>query len=120
VHDPDFAPQSIENAFPALDQLARMTEDEFRAIYSGTAVTRAKHAGLSRNAAIALGNSQDERAAPILSWMLQEHDVALARGHAAWGLRHLLGDDARRGLSVALARERDPYVISEIEDSLAA
>lgn len=112
--DPDFQPASVENAFPSLDFLARMSEDEFRDTYSGTAVTRAKRAGMARNAAVALANSRDERAEPILRWMLTNHDQPLARGHAAWALRHLTGEDARPALDEALGNERDDYVRSEI------
>ncbi len=118
--DPDFQPRSIENAFPSLEHLARMTEEEFRAIYSGTPVTRAKRSGMARNAAIALGNCADERAEPILRWMLAEHDEPLARGHASWALRHLVGEDARKPLDRALVTERDHSVRNEIEIALAA
>lgn len=120
VEDSEFQPASVENAYPSLEFLARMTEEEFRQTYSGTAVTRAKRAGMARNAAIALGNSRAERAAPILRWMLREHDEPLARGHAAWALQHLLGDDARHDLDLARRVEQDPYVREEIEDALAS
>lgn len=115
VDDPDFQPRSVDNAFPSLEKLARMSEEEFRTLYSGTAVTRAKRAGLARNAAVALGNSRDERAEPILRRMLARHDQPLARGHAAWALRHLTGDDAGDSLEQARRIENDRYVLSEID-----
>lgn len=115
VDDADFAPARIDNVFPSLHFLATMTEEQFRSTYSGTAVTRAKRAGLSRNAAIALGNSQDPRAEPILIDMLRTHDEPLARGHSAWGLRHLAGDDALKPLQLARRIEQDPAVIAEID-----
>jgi epoxyqueuosine reductase len=114
MDDPDFHPKTVDNAFPSLDTLARMSEEEFRALYSGTAVTRAKRAGMARNAAVALGNSQDERAEPILTWMLTNHDQPLARGHAAWALRHLADHDAKPILEEARRSERDRYVLDEI------
>jgi epoxyqueuosine reductase len=72
--DPDFAPRSIDNAYPSLEFLATMSEEQFRAVYSGSPVTRAKRAGMARNAAIALGNSGDARAEPILTHLLLELD----------------------------------------------
>jgi epoxyqueuosine reductase len=120
VDDVDFAPRTIENAFPSLQLLAGMSEDQFRSLYSGTAVTRAKRRGLARNAAIALGNSADPRAEPILRQMLVSHDEPLVRGHAAWALRHLCDLDSARFLSAARLRETDPFVRDEIEQALAA
>jgi epoxyqueuosine reductase len=115
MDDPDFQPKTVDNAFPSLEKLAHMSEDEFCGLYSGTAVTRAKRAGMARNAAIALGNSQDERAEPILNRMLANHDQALARGHAAWALRHLAGNSSKAALEHARSSERDDYVLSEID-----
>ena len=120
IRDPDFAPRDIDNAFPSLAFLARMSEEEFRATYSGTAVTRAKRVGMARNAAIALGNSGDPRAEPILREMLYDHDAPLARGHAAWGLARLLANGARRDLDHAWRRETDDFVREELEAALAA
>ncbi|MEX1158875.1 MAG: tRNA epoxyqueuosine(34) reductase QueG [Thermomicrobiales bacterium] len=118
VDDPDFAPRSADNAFPSLEFLATMTEEQFRATYSGTPVTRAKRAGMARNAAIALGNSGNPHAEPILAWMLHKHDEPLARGHAAGALRHLTSDDALPALRGAWTSERDDYVREEIELAL--
>ncbi len=118
VDDPDFAPRSVENAFPSLEFLATMTEQEFRSTYSGTPVTRAKRAGMARNAAIALGNSRDDRAEPILMQMLRSHDEPLVRGHAAWALGHLTGGDAKPELETALVHEADSYVCEEIRQSI--
>jgi HEAT repeat protein len=69
---------------------------------------------MARNAAIALGNSGDHRAEPILLGLLRHHDEPLARGHAAAALRNLLGDSARRPLLDTLTVETDPYVREEI------
>ena len=46
---------------PDLDWLARLSLDEFREVFRGTPVKRAKHKGLLRNVAIAMGNSGEER-----------------------------------------------------------
>jgi epoxyqueuosine reductase len=118
IDDTDFAPRTVDNAFPALEFLADMTEDEFRATYSGTAVTRAKRAGLARNAAIALANSGDSRAEPVLLRMLYHHDAPLARGHAAWGLGRLAGRAALAALEGARLTERDGYVREELDAAL--
>lgn len=120
MQDPDFAPASVENAFPSLERLVTMTQAQFYEIYSGTAVIRAKRAGMARNAAIALGNSGDSRAEPILTRMLCDHDEPIARGHAAWALNHLTAGDSRAALESALRHETDDYVLQEIRTALAA
>jgi epoxyqueuosine reductase len=44
---------------PPLEPLASLSEFEFRTLFRGSAVKRAKHAGLTRNAALALKNSRE-------------------------------------------------------------
>lgn len=112
--DADFLPRSLENAYPSLAWLAMMDEAAFRATFSGTPVTRAKRRGMARNAAVALGNSGDPRAEPVLTTMLTDHDEPLARGHAAVALRQLVGDASLPDLRRAWEAERDPAVRDEI------
>ncbi len=51
----DFAPRA-GHAAPDLQELLRMSEDAFRQRFAGSALMRAKHAGLVRNSRIALDN----------------------------------------------------------------
>lgn len=61
----EFQPRQLssgESLFrPSLEWLAGMSEGEFREVFQGSAVKRAKWAGLVRNACIALGNSRPQR-----------------------------------------------------------
>ena len=116
--DPDFQPASLDNAFPSLELLTTMGHEKYVDVFAGTAVTRARRRGLARNASIALGNSRDERAEPILRSVIQSHDEELARSHAVWALAHLAGRDARGPLELALATERSDIVIEEIHRAL--
>jgi epoxyqueuosine reductase len=118
MYDEAFAPTSMENAFPALHWLLRMTEDEFRAVYRGTAVLRTKRAGLARNAAIALGNVGDRGDAAHLSEALASHDQPLVRAHVAWALGQIGGAVARAALEAALRTDRDDEVQSECRAAL--
>lgn len=52
--DPAFAPRDVA---PPLERLAGISEDEFRAMFRGSAVRRARYAGFLRNVAIAMGNA---------------------------------------------------------------
>jgi epoxyqueuosine reductase len=118
MYDEAFAPTSTENAFPSLHWLLRMTEDEFRATYRGTAVLRAKRAGLARNAAIALGNVGDADDAAFLSEALASHDQPLVRTHAAWALGQIGGAIARTALDAALRTDPDDEVQCECRAAL--
>ena len=51
--EPGFAARHLA---PSLDELAALTEEEFRGMFRGTPVARAKYAGFQRNVAIAKGN----------------------------------------------------------------
>ena len=54
--DPDFAGTTI-----SLEALAQLTPEEFRVRFGHTPVARAKHAGILRNAAVALANRDSHR-----------------------------------------------------------
>ena len=51
---------------PDLEWLASLSLEEFREVFRGSPVKRARSNGLRRNVAIALGNSDEERFFPIL------------------------------------------------------
>ena len=72
------APQTEVAAFqprefaPPLERLAGMTEDEFRSVFRGTPVWRAKYAGFLRNVAIAMGNSGEPKFLPALRKLAED------------------------------------------------
>lgn len=78
---------------PELDGLARLSLEEFRDLFRGTPVKRAKYAGLLRNVAIAMGNSGEERFLPILD-ELTRHDDANVREAAEWA-SHVIRNGVR-------------------------
>ena len=51
---------------PALDWLAEMQPEEFRTVFRGSPIRRAKLSGLRRNAIIAMGNSGNKEFVPTL------------------------------------------------------
>jgi epoxyqueuosine reductase len=116
--DPDFLPRSLEHAYPSLPGLLAMSNRTFRARYQGTAIARAKRAGLARNAAVALGNIGNEDDVRHLIAATLGHDLALVRGHATWALGRIGGRQARRALDRAWDREQTPEVREEIRLAL--
>lgn len=121
--DADMAPTNIENAYPSLRWLLRMTEKEFGDAYFGTPVPRTKRRGLARNAAIALGNIGTDCDIPALAEALTTHDEPLVRGHSAWAIGRLASHDrgaAHRALEAARASEPDIDVRAEIDAALEA
>jgi epoxyqueuosine reductase len=73
---------------PSLDRMAGLSEQEFRNLFRGTPVTRAKYAGFLRNVAVAMGNAGLEKFRPALE-RLARHADALVREHAGWALAKL-------------------------------
>ena len=100
-----------------LQSLLEMTEEEFRQRFRNSPIKRAKGVGLQRNACVALGNSGDPAAVPGLARALKEAEP-LVRGHAAWALGRIGGEDATRALEQALSLERESQVLEEIQESL--
>lgn len=68
---------------PPLDWLAEMQPEEFREVFSGSPVRRAKLSGLRRNAVIAMGNSGDQKFVPTLKELCEDPDPIVAE-HARW------------------------------------
>jgi epoxyqueuosine reductase len=84
---PEFQPRKgLVN--PALDWLAEMSIEEFREHFRGSPIKRTKHQGTRRNAAIAMGNSGDQRFLPTLEKLADDEDKTVA-SHARWALEKL-------------------------------
>ncbi len=73
---------------PPLEKLADVDEEEFREMFRGSPVRRAKYAGFLRNVAVAMGNAHDEKFRRPLEKLARspEHQVA---EHARWALDQL-------------------------------
>ncbi|MCC7496874.1 MAG: tRNA epoxyqueuosine(34) reductase QueG [Bryobacterales bacterium] len=88
------APSTDEAAFqpeiaaPPLEELAALSEDEFRAKFRHTALWRARYRGMLRNVAVAMGNSRLERFREPLTRLAAHSDPDVA-GHAKWALARL-------------------------------
>jgi epoxyqueuosine reductase len=102
-----------ERAELDLARLLRLPREEYVARFRGSAMKRAKLAGLQRNAAVAMGNRLESRYAGPLAAALEEAEP-LVRGHAAWALGRIGGGRARKALASAQAREEDETVRAEI------
>ncbi len=86
---PEFQPrEGLVN--PALEWLAGMSAEEFRDRFRRSPVRRAKHSGMRRNAALAMGNSGDRHFIDALKGMTEDEDPAVAES-ALWALNRLSG-----------------------------
>jgi len=84
----DHLPPRAENLLPALAELFALDDEQFRHRFRKSPVKRATRAGLLRNVAIAMGNSENRSFIPLLLDALAD-DEALVRGHSAWALAQL-------------------------------
>lgn len=73
---------------PRLERFAEIDETEFRRMFRGTAVLRAKYRGFLRNVAIAMGNSGLAKFRAPLEKMARSQDALIA-DHALWALTRL-------------------------------
>jgi epoxyqueuosine reductase len=76
--DPAFAPQHFA---PRLDEMARISEAEFRAMFRASPVSRARYSGFLRNIAVAMGNSGHSCHIPHLE-RLALHTESIVNSHA--------------------------------------
>ncbi len=120
-----FAQPSLENAFyptpgnhsPVLMKLMQISRQEFAERFRHSPIRRCGYAGFLRNVAVALGNSGGPEVVPSLKVALH-HPESLARGHGAWALGQIGGQNARSELMQASQSESDPSVQSEIRQAL--
>jgi epoxyqueuosine reductase len=103
---------------PYLPDLLRLDTDGFEALFAGSAIRRAKRDGFVRNVAVALGNSRNPAAVPVLRDALEHDPSVLVRAHVAWALGAIGGGDARRALERASARESDATVRAAVAHAL--
>ncbi len=85
AREPALAPAG---QFGTVEALLDLDADAFRARFRGSAIWRAKRAGLFRNAAIVLGNRGDARAVHALAGALADEDDSVRRA-AAWAIDRL-------------------------------
>ncbi len=99
------------------DTLLRVDDEGFRELFRGSAITRAKRAGLLRNVCVALGNWGAAEAVPVLVRALADGEE-LVRGHAAWALGRVGTGEACESLLEMPRRETSRWVQQEIADAI--
>lgn len=113
----EFRPRAGVGSSPELIPLLSLTEEQFRERFRLSPIRRTKRRGLLRNVCVALGNSGDRQAVPALIGALHDYEP-LVRGHAAWALGRLGGEQAKQSLEDALTSEEDEEVRKEIRCAL--
>ncbi len=93
-------------------------EEKFERRFSGTPLTRPGRAGMLRNCCVAAGNLGLREAVPALARCLLEDSSALVRGHAAWALGEIGGEEAAAVLWKADEDEVDEWCREEIRLAL--
>ena len=73
---------------PELQSMADIGEEQYRQMFRGSPVKRAKFAGLKRNIAVAMGNSGNREFLPALEKMATGPDLTVAE-HARWAIGKL-------------------------------
>ncbi|MEW6207375.1 MAG: tRNA epoxyqueuosine(34) reductase QueG [Acidobacteriota bacterium] len=97
---PEFRPEA--GAGPRLDLvevLSIETDEQFRARFKGTPLTRPKRRGLLRNAAVVAANVGCTAAVSALAERIQSDSEPLIRSHALWAISRL---DAQLAVNLAL------------------
>ncbi len=102
---------------PELIPMLSLNDEEFKRLFRGSPVLRAKRRGFLRNVAVALGNLKIPEAVPALCQALHDHEP-LVRQHVAWALGKIPSDEARGALVNRLEVETENEVREEIQEAL--
>jgi epoxyqueuosine reductase len=103
---------------PALGAELQLTPAQFNRKFRGSPIQRPHRRGYLRNVAVALGNTADPSAVPVLAQTLFQEPETVVRGHAAWALGQIGGPEAREALENAYAQETEPSVREEISAAI--
>jgi epoxyqueuosine reductase len=79
--------------------MAQMTLAEFRSLFHGTPVSRARYEGFLRNVAVAIGNSGNRALLPHVE-RLASHASPLVARHARRALLRLSAEPVKTGTSL--------------------
>lgn len=115
--EPKFFPDPEVRNQP-LAVLLRMDPKTFRGKFKESAISRPKWKGFMRNVLVAAGNSGEGSLVPLVAEKLQEKEP-LVRGHAVWAYHRLVGEKASLELAKMQKREKDPFVLEELDVALA-
>ena len=102
---------------PELEALLGLSATGYRRHVRRTALQRATRSQLARNAVIALGNTGNRAAIPLLRKTLTESRPTLVQVHAAWALGELWirhGHDEARAALLEQRGHADPEVQAEV------
>ncbi|HEX2623004.1 MAG TPA: 4Fe-4S double cluster binding domain-containing protein, partial [Phototrophicaceae bacterium] len=108
-----FMPSDVDRIAPLLIELLRLDEATFRQRFAGSAIIRIKRDRLVRNACIAAGNWRNEVVVPELIHLLDD-PAPVVRGHAAWALWQIAGDD----IDQMLKRHHEQEIDAEVREEL--
>ena len=108
--DPDF--QQRQDMIKLID-LIQMNQEMFSKRFKGSPIKRIKRRGLLRNVAIALGNSGNQQAIPILIKVLNDEEP-LIRAHVVWALGELSRSEIIPIVREKLKNEREAIVLEEL------
>jgi epoxyqueuosine reductase len=116
---PEFSKDSGAGPYLKIAEVLDIRSDEeFEDHFGGTPLTRPGRAGLLRNCCVAAGNLGLREFVPALVRCLREDGSTLVRGHAAWALGKIGGEEAGAALERAFREEADEECREEIEYAL--
>lgn len=97
-----------------LIDLIQISQKIFSKRFKGSPIKRIKRRGLLRNVAVALGNSGNTRAIPILLKVLDDEEP-LIRAHVVWALGELAGPGILPAIREKMNNESEEIVLEELE-----
>ncbi|MEW5988872.1 MAG: HEAT repeat domain-containing protein, partial [Chloroflexota bacterium] len=106
------------NAAPPLLELLALDEAAFERRFAHSPIRRIKRRGLVRNVCVAAGNWGNPAAIPALIALLADPEP-LVRGHAAWALGRIGGEEATAAITLTLASETDEEARQEMVGGLS-
>lgn len=100
------------HADASLEELAELSEEQFRQQFRNTPVYRAKYSGFLRNVALAMGNAPREAYQPALEKLAGSADAMVAE-QARWSLRRLAEFGQPAGHPDEIALSQAPFALPE-------
>ena len=118
IHEEDLASGDLLKSLDCI-QLMGISTKEFSEKYADSPISRSKHSGLLRNAAVVLGNLADPQSISMLEKSLFSDSDPIIRAHSAWALSKIKSSRAQYILIQAQQCEENDLVLEEIDAGLS-
>jgi epoxyqueuosine reductase QueG len=95
-----------------------LSETDFKQVFHGSAILRAKHSGYLRNIALVIRDHPSSESRDALIRIIRHEREPYLRAAAVWAITPMVDDGLKQELSTLITMEKDLVVLRELNETL--